>query len=79
MPGAERIRHSNAEPHPIDVLPYGRYGAGLYTGHPIGLLIILCLMLMGLIALPEVRWFFAASVVLGGICGLFLWLRHGAK
>ena len=28
-------------PHPTQVVPFGRYGAGLWTGHPIGLVIVL--------------------------------------
>jgi hypothetical protein len=26
--------------------------------------------------LPEARWFFAGALLVGGICGFFLWLRH---
>lgn len=74
--GARESAPHNAEPHPTQVLPFGRYGVGLLTGHPIGLVIVLGLLLMGLVGLPEFRWFFAGSLVLGGVCGFFLWLRH---
>jgi hypothetical protein len=63
-------------PHPTEVVPFGRYGAGLWTGHPIGLVIVLSVLLMGFVGLPEARWFLAGTVPLGCICGLFLWLRH---
>lgn len=71
----EAIAH-NAEPPAIQVLPFGRYGAGNLTGHPIGLIIVIGLLLMGLIGLPEARLFFAGSLALGGVFGLFLWLHH---
>ena len=66
----------NAEPHPTVVVPFGTKGGGLLTGHPIGLVIVLGLLLMGLIGLPEARLFFVCSICLGGIFGLLLWLRH---
>jgi hypothetical protein len=58
------------------VVPFGLYGAGLWTGHPIGLVIVVGLLLMGFVALPEARWFLALTVPLGCVCGFFLWLRH---
>jgi hypothetical protein len=63
-------------PNLTEVMPFGRYGAGLWTGHPIGLVIVVGLLLMGFVGLPEARWFLALTVPLGGICGFFLWLRH---
>ena len=66
----------NAEPDPTKVVPFGLYGAGGLTGHPIGLVIVIGLFLGGLIAVPGARLFFAASLFLGGILGLLLWLRH---
>ena len=46
-------RPHNAEPHPIEVVPFGRYGGGRLTGHPIGLVIVFGIVLMGLIGIPE--------------------------
>jgi hypothetical protein len=66
----------NAEPDPTQVMPFGRYGGGEWTGHPIGLVIVLGFLLMGLVGIPQARWFFAGSLVLGGVCGFLLWLRH---
>lgn len=63
------------EPNPNEVRPYGRYGGGLLRG-PIGLVIVVGLLLMGLLGLPEYRWFLAATLFLGGLLGFFLWLRH---
>jgi hypothetical protein len=66
----------NSEPDPTEVIPFGRYGAGFLTGHPVGLVIVLGVLLIGFVGIPEARWFFAGAVGVGGICGFFLWLRH---
>ena len=63
-------------PDSTKVVPFGSYGAGLWTGHPIGLLIVVGLVFMGLVGLPEARWFLALAVPAGAICGFFMWLRH---
>jgi hypothetical protein len=66
----------HGEPHANEVLPFGRYGGGLLTGHPIGLVVVVGILFMGLIGVPQARLFFAASLVLGGVLGCLLWLRH---
>jgi hypothetical protein len=66
----------NSEPDPSVVVPFGVKGGGLLTGHPIGLVIVLGLLLMGLVGLPEARVFLVGSIGLGGIFGMVLWLRH---
>ena len=63
-------------PHPAEVVPFGRFGAGLWTGHPIGLVIVVGLLVMGFVGLPEARGFLALTVPLGCVCGFLLWLRH---
>ena len=63
-------------PHVTKVVPFGIYGGGLLTGHPIGLVIVIGLLFMGFIGLPEARWFFALAVPAGAICGFFMWLFH---
>jgi hypothetical protein len=65
-----------SEPNPFEVIPFGRNGAGLLTSHPVGLVVVLGVLAMGLIGLPEARWFLAGAIVLGGVFGLFLWIRH---
>jgi hypothetical protein len=74
--GAREAPPHNDEPNVNEVVPYGRYGVGLLTGHPIGLVIVLGLLFMGLLGLPEYRLFFLGSLVLGGLFGFSLWLRH---
>lgn len=66
----------SSEPNPTEPIPFGRGGAGLYTGHPVGLVVVIGVLLMGLFALPEARWFLAGALLFGGICGFFLWIRH---
>ena len=66
----------NDDRHPVQVVPFGRFGAGLWTGHPIGLFIVAGVLLIGLIGIPEWRWFFGGSVIVGGLFGYSLWRRH---
>jgi len=71
-PGADEL-------HPKDVVPFGKYGAGRFTGHPIGFVIALGIVLIALIGLPESRIFLAAALPLGGLFGLVLWKLHQWK
>lgn len=73
---SDALARTNEDRHPAEIVPFGRFGAGEWTGHPIGLFIVAGFMLIGLIGIPEWRWFFGASVVLGGLCGYFLWRRQ---
>jgi len=70
------IRSTGSSQDPHDVRPYGRFGGGLLTGHPAGLIVIAIVLVMTVWRIPETRLFFAGSVVLGMLIGLFLWLRH---
>lgn len=71
-----QIQRANDEPHANDVLPFGRSGGGHFTGHPIGLVIVVSVLLMGIVGIPEARLFFLGSIVLGSLLGFALWLRH---
>jgi hypothetical protein len=66
----------NFLPHPGKVVPFGPYGAGQWTCHPIGLVIVVGLLFMDFVGLPEARWFLALTVPLGCLCGFSLWLHH---
>jgi hypothetical protein len=63
-------------PPAAKVVPFGNYGGGLWTGHPIGLFIAIGLLTMGIIGLPEARWFLALAVPAGIICGTLMWFFH---
>ena len=67
---------SHELPAPTKVVPFGIYGAGLWTGHPIGLVIVFALLFIGFVGLPEYRLFLALAVPAGAICGFVMWLRH---
>jgi hypothetical protein len=78
---ADTHSYRRSAPHtpdlgPTEVIPFGRYGAGLITAHPVGLVVALGMLFMSLAGLPPTRLFFATSFPLGGVWGLFLWLRH---
>ena len=66
----------SSEPNPIEPIPFGRGGAGHYTAHPVGLVVVVGLLVIGLLALPEARWFLAGAFLLGCAWGFFLWFRH---
>lgn len=65
--------------HPKDVVPFGKYGAGGWTGHPVGLAIALGIVVIALIGVPESRYFLAAALPLGASFGFILWRLHQAQ
>ena len=74
--GAREIAPPNDQPDLTKLVPFGRYGGGEWTAHPIGLVVVLGFLLMGLVGIPQFRWFFVGVLVLGSLCGLLLWLYH---
>ena len=66
------------ELHPKDVVPFGKYGAGRWTGHPVGGFIAGGVVLLGLIGLPASRYLLAGAIPLGALLGFVLWKLHGA-
>lgn len=74
---AEPPRESTSAP--VHVVPFGPLGAGQWTGHPIGLVIVLGFIAMALVGIPESRAFFVLSLGLGVIAGCALWLWHRAN
>jgi hypothetical protein len=69
----ERIPN-RSEPNPTEIMP--TYSADLMTAHPVGLVVVFGVLLLGLIELPEARWFFGGALVLGVIFGFLSWIRH---
>jgi hypothetical protein len=67
---------SQPSPTQVRVMPFGPYGGGQLTSHPIGLVIVIGFIAMALVGIPEARGFFVISLVLGVAFGGFLWLRH---
>ena len=74
----EVVARTDEDGHPLQVVPYGRFGGGAWTGHPIELVIVLGILLVGLVGIPAWRWFFGATLPVGGLVGYFLWRRHRA-
>ena len=70
------VARTNEDRHPLEVVPYGRFGAGLWTGHPLGLVIVTGLVVIGLVGIPAWRWFFGATVIVGSLVGYSLWRRQ---
>ena len=71
-----RLATHASSSEPKHVVPFGPYGAGQWTAHPIGLLIVIGMLAMGLVATEELRWLILASAGGGLVLGLLLWLRH---
>ena len=63
-------------PEPKHLVPFGPYGGGQITAHPIGLVIVLGMLLMGLVSRTPVSLLLLFSLLGGAIVGFFLWLRH---
>ena len=75
-PFREVAARTNEDRHPLQVVPFGRFGAGAWTGHPIESVVVVGFLLIGLIGIPEWRWFFGATVLVGSAVGYFLWRRN---
>ena len=58
------------------VKPFGRYGVGVMTEHPAGLLVIAAVIFLTLETIPGARWFLAVTLFVGTSFGFVLWLRH---
>ena len=72
-PRAHRV--SDSDQDSTEVRPYGRFGA-LITGHPVGAVLAVGVMILLLISVPQSRLFVLGTVVLGSLIGLALWLKR---
>jgi hypothetical protein len=63
-------------PEPKHLVPFGPGGAGQWTAHPIGLVIVIGLVLMGLVSRTPVSELMLFSLLGGAVVGFFLWLYH---
>ena len=70
------VPRRNEDPHPREMVPYGLFGGGLWTGHPIGLFIVIGMLGIAWIAIPAWRWFFGATLVGGSAAACLLWRHH---
>ena len=75
--GRPRGTHSHDDEFNLnDIRPHGRFGVGTLTGHPVGLVVVVAVVLMALQRLPGAGLFILASLAAGGLFGFILWLRH---
>jgi hypothetical protein len=65
---------NRSEADPTEIMP--TYSVDLMTAHPVGLVVVFGVFLMGLLELPEARWFFGGVLLLGVIFGFLSWIRH---
>ena len=75
-PFDEVVPRTNEDRKTWEVVPYGKFGAGLWTGHPAGLIVVIGILIVGLIGIPEWRYFFGATVILGSFVAYSLYRRH---
>ncbi len=61
--------------NPVDVKPFGTYGAGLFTAHPVGLIVAAAIVFTAW-RIPAARTFSMLSLPLGILLGVALWMRH---
>jgi hypothetical protein len=71
-----RSTREDWKPKPQHLVPFGPYGGGQWTGHPIGLVIVIGVLFMGLVSRTPVSVFVMVSLLGGAIVGFFLWLRQ---
>jgi hypothetical protein len=76
LSGYEHLDARNRTLEPKHLVPFGPYGGGQWTGHPIGLVIVISLVLMGLVSRTPVSAFIVFSLLGGAVVGVFLWLYH---
>jgi len=75
-PFDEVVPHTNEDRNPWEVVPYGKFGGGVWTSHPAGLIVVIGILIVGLVGIPEWRYFFAASVLVGSLVAYLLYRRH---
>ena len=75
-PYGEVVARTNEDRETWEVVPYGKFGVGLWTGHPAGLIVVIGIVIVGLVGIPEWRYFFAATVLVGSGIAYLLHRRH---
>lgn len=63
-------------PESKHIVPFGPGGAGQWTAHPIGLVIVIGLVLMGLVSRTPMSDLVLLSLLGGAVVGFCLWLYH---
>ncbi|HET6930085.1 MAG TPA: hypothetical protein VFI45_07170 [Candidatus Acidoferrum sp.] len=63
-------------PESKHLVPFGPGGGGQWTAHPIGLVIVIGLLLMGLVSRTPMSELIVLSLLGGAVVGICLWLHH---
>jgi hypothetical protein len=63
-------------PESKHLVPFGPGGVGQWTAHPIGLVIVIGLVLMGIVSRTPVSDLVLLSLLAGAVVGICLWLYH---
>jgi len=65
-----------SDSEPKHLVPFGPYGGGQWTAHPIGLVIVVGMLIMGLVTRTPISLLLLLSLLGGAIVGFFMWLHH---
>lgn len=76
--GARQTISRDSLPDPARVRPFGPFGVGLFTAHPVGLLVIAFVTVL-VWRMPGGGGFIVGSVAMGAILGLSLFLQRRTK
>ena len=60
-----------------EVVPYGKFGGGVWSGNLAGLIMVIGILIVGLVGIPEWRYFFGATVLAGSVVAYALLRKHG--
>ena len=75
--GSSKLRPKDVwTPESKHLVPFGPGGVGQWTAHPIGLVIVIGLVLMGLVSRTPVSELMFFSLLGGAVVGVVLWLYH---
>jgi hypothetical protein len=76
-PYGQVVAPTNEDLQIWEVLPYGKFGAGVWNGNAAGLIVVIGILIVGLVGIPEWRYFFGATVLGGSAVAYILLRKHG--
>jgi hypothetical protein len=75
-PYGQVVPATNEDLKTWEVVPYGKYDAGLWNGITAGLIVVIGILMVGLVGIPEWRYFLGATIVVGSLVAYTLARRH---
>lgn len=75
-PYGQVVPPTNEDLQTWEVVPYGKYGAGLWNGNTAGLIVVIGILIVGFVGIPEWRYFLGATIVVGSLVAYTLVRRH---